>query len=120
MYARHSIEYCDLDSYFLGFSMWNESNECISWEETKYWFDLLGIIPVKELYVGKFDLNYAKNLHTTLDETLVEGYVIRNANKFHYDAFSKNVAKFVRPNHVQTDKHWMQSAIIPNKLKESN
>jgi hypothetical protein len=46
-----------------------------------------------------------------------EGYVVRNADKFHYDDFSSNVAKWVRKNHVQTDTHWMHSTIIPNGLK---
>ena len=28
----------------------------------------------------------------------------------------KNVAKWVRPNHVQTDEHWMWKDVVPNKL----
>lgn len=120
VFARHSIEYNNLESYFLGFSIWNDKNVCLSWNETKYWFELLGIIPVKELYVGSFIVNYVKNLHNELDKTLVEGYVIRNAGSFAYSDFSHNVAKFVRPNHVQTGNHWMHSTIIPNKLKERN
>ena len=35
-----------------------------------------------------------------------EGYVVRLAGSFHYRAFRRSVAKFVRKNHVQTDDHW--------------
>ena len=45
-----------------------------------------------------------------------EGYVIRNINAFHFDDFQKNVAKWVRPHHVQTDAHWMHSEIVLNQL----
>lgn len=120
VYAQHSIEYSDLESYFLGFSIWNDQNICLSWDETKYWFELLGITPVRELYTGLFVPEHVKNLHNELDKTKVEGYVVRNAGSFAYSEFSSNVAKFVRPNHVQTDKHWMHSSITPNKLKERN
>lgn len=120
VYAQHSIRYENLESYFLGFSVWNENNVCLSWEETKFWFDLLGITPVRELYVGPFDEARIVELQKSLDKTSVEGYVVRSAKEFQYSEFANNVAKFVRPNHVQTDKHWMHSSIVPNKLKESN
>ena len=35
-----------------------------------------------------------------------EGLVIRIADKFSVGEFDKNVAKYVRANHVQTDSHW--------------
>ena len=47
-----------------------------------------------------------------------EGYVVRLSNSFNYDDFKYSVAKFVRPNHVSTDKHWKFSTFICNKLKE--
>ena len=36
---------------------------------------------------------------------------------FKYEDFKTHVGKFVRPNHVQTDEHWMNQAVIKNKLK---
>jgi len=36
------------------------------------------------------------------------------------DEFKKSVVKWVRKGHVQTDEHWMNSAIIPNGLKDKN
>jgi len=45
----------------------------------------------------------------------VEGYVVRIAERFNYNEFNKSVAKYVRKNHVQNDKHWMNSEIIKNE-----
>ena len=45
-----------------------------------------------------------------------EGYVVRNANRFKFEDFQDNIAKYVRANHVTTDQHWMHEAIIPNQL----
>lgn len=37
-----------------------------------------------------------------------EGFVIRDADGFLADGFARAVAKYVRPNHVQTSRHWTQ------------
>ena len=37
VYALHSIYYEQLTSYFYVFSIWNENNECLSWDETVEW-----------------------------------------------------------------------------------
>lgn len=76
---------------------------------------MLNLIPVKVLYKGLFDLNVIK--HINIDTTKQEGYVIRLVEQFQYDEFNKSVVKWVRKNHVTTDKHWMNNKIIPNKLK---
>lgn len=34
LYARHSIVYNDLHSYFYVFNIWNEENKCLSWDAT--------------------------------------------------------------------------------------
>ncbi len=53
MYAKHSIHYHHLPgTFFLVFSIWNESNICLSWDETKVWCDLLDLTPVPEFYRG--------------------------------------------------------------------
>lgn len=114
LFAKHSIFYRDLPSYFLGISIFDENNFCLSWEETLIFFEIIGIHPVQEIYSGKFDEKLIKKIDTESNE----GYVIRNAEKFHYNDFSFNVAKFVRKNHVQTSTHWMREKITPNKLKE--
>lgn len=118
MFAQHSIAYEDLESYFIGFSIWNEKNECLSWDDTMVWFDLLGITPATVLYRGLFDEKLIRGLWDKSDWESTEGYIVRNATKFPYRNFRNNVAKFVRKGHVQTVKHWMHGqAIIPNKLR---
>ena len=107
LYAKHSIHYSELETYFLGFSMWNEYNICLNWDETKEWFELLGITPVPVLYDGIYDENKIKGLWNSLDWNNKEGYVIRLAEEIPYGDFRKKVAKFVRKGHVQTVKHWM-------------
>jgi hypothetical protein len=112
MYAKHSIAYKQLPSYCLGFSVWNESNECLAWDDTLEWFGLLGITPVPVLYRGIYDEKIIRGLWTDKDWETREGYVIRYAGSFSYQAFRKSVAKFVRPKHVQTVKHWMHGQAI--------
>lgn len=117
VYAKHSIEYHDLETYFYGFSVWNERNECLSWDETLEWFELLGIIPVPVLYRGNWEECSLKSLWSECKGAKSEGYVVRVAETFEYSKFARSVAKFVRDNHVQTDIHWMNAEIIANKLR---
>jgi len=117
LYAKHSIGYNDLPSYFLGFSVWNEKNICLSWDDTLIWFNLLGIIPVTVLYDGIYDEKKIRDLYSQKDWEICEGYVIRLADSFSYGQFRHSVGKFVRKNHIQTAKHWMHGrAITPNGL----
>lgn len=116
LYAKHSIGYKDLKSYFYGFSIWNEENICLSWDNTVEWFELLGIVSVPVLYRGIFDEEKLRQL--SVDKEKQEGYVVRFSNSFRYEDFSKSVAKFVRFNHVTTSKHWMYSKVEKNLLME--
>lgn len=121
LYAKHSIFYDDLKSYFYGFSVWNEKNVALCWDETLFWFEELGITPVENLcnpFI--FDLAKIHNLINKLDLEKDEGIVIRVVDEIPYDDYDKLVAKWVRADHVQTDEHWMHSEIIPNKLGASH
>src|SRR3990172_2533239 len=60
LFARHSLSYRDLPSYFMVFSIWEKEN-CLSWDETVEYCDLLGLTPVKVLYRGEFNLETIKN-----------------------------------------------------------
>lgn len=115
VYAQHSICYEELESYFFMFSIWNEQNQCLSWQETIEWADLLGCHTPKVMYQGIWDEPKIKAL--TFDQNKCEGYVVRISDSFAYSDFSQNVAKWVRKGHVQTDQHWMHKTVIPNKLK---
>lgn len=118
VFAQHSIQYDNLPSYFLGFSVWNERNECLAWDETLEWFEMLGITPVATLYSCIYTKDVEQELQKIeLDWETHEGYVIRNAHSFHYKDFRNNVAKYVRKDHVQTIKHhWMGQPVVPNNL----
>jgi hypothetical protein len=120
LWAEHSIGYTELPTYFMGFSIWNEKNECLSWDETLEWFKLLGITPVPVMYDGIFeDCDFKTFMSTKEGWVRQEGYVIRIADKFSYGEFRKSVGKFVRLNHIQTVKHWMHGkAVEQNLLKQ--
>jgi len=121
LYAKHSIAYEDLPSYFMGFSIWNERNECLDWDTTQEWFTLLGITSVPVLYDGIWNTKLIQGLYDVRrDYHTHEGYVVRTAEGFAYGNFRKRVAKFVRANHVAPESHhWFAQQIIPNKLQEN-
>jgi hypothetical protein len=115
MFAKHSIEYNDLEDYFLVFSIWN-GEECLSWDETLEYCELLGLKTVKVLYRGIFDIEYIKKLK--IDTNIQEGYVVRLTKSFLLKDFKYNCLKYVRENHVTTDEHWSQGIITKNRLKD--
>lgn len=116
-YAKHSIEYTDLKSYFFGFSVWEQrNNQAFSWDDTLEIFEGLGITPVKELYRGALSQKVINDIVNNLNPDTTEGFVIRLACHFDYADFNRYVAKWVKANHVQTDEHWMHKQVIPNKL----
>jgi len=114
LYAKHSIFYENLPSYFMVFSIWNEKNECLSINDTLKWCNLLGLTHVPILYQGKFDIDFIKNFK--IDTSIKEGFVMRLCDSFNYNDFNKSVIKWVRDDHVITNKHWMYNKIIKNKL----
>ncbi len=117
LYARHSIEYQTLTSYFQVFSIW-EQNRCLSWAETIEWSALLGLQTVPVLYQGPWDEKVIRGLYSpTHDQDPMEGYVVRLAGSFEYQDFSRSLAKFVRANHVTTDQHWKAQRVVPNRLR---
>jgi hypothetical protein len=120
LFAKHSIHYQELPSYFLVFSVWNESNVCLSWDDTETWANLLGFKTVPVVYRGTFYKDIAIKGWPEWQKLFndpSEGYVVRSADAFHYGDFRNNLNKFVRKNHVQTHGHWMRGQLIPNGLK---
>jgi len=111
LYAKHSIYYNNLESYFLCFSVWL-NDKCLSWDDTENFCSNININTVPLLYKGLYNKDKIKKLFNNN----MEGYVIRLSDSFLISDFQKSVAKFVRKNHVKTDKHWMHQKIIKNKL----
>lgn len=118
LYARHSLAYDQLPSYFVLFSIWKEDNVCLSWADTEEWAHLLGLHTAPVLFRGIWDPHTIQKLYPAPSAfgAEMEGYVVRIARGFPLEKFATNVAKFVRANHVQTSTHWAQSQIVPNKL----
>ena len=117
VFAKHSIYYKNLSTYFYVFSIWI-NKICLSWNETLEWCNLLNLQTVSVLYSGLYDEVIVKSLYKPVKENQdeMEGYVIRNVDSFEYSNFSNNVVKFVRKNHIQSNKHWMLEEIIQNKI----
>lgn len=119
LFAKHSIHYKALASYFLLFSVWNERNVCLSWDDTKLYAELLGLKTVPVIYDGVWDEAIIQKLYSPLfngDEC--EGYVVRTADEFSYRNFRHHVAKYVRNNHVTTVDHWKHQTVVPNGVVE--
>ena len=55
VYARHFVSYESLESYCSVFSIWNEANEALSWEETDEWAAMLGLSLLPAFYEGAWD-----------------------------------------------------------------
>lgn len=118
LFAQHSIIYQNLSNFFQVFSIWNDRNVCLSWDETVEWIELLGLQSVPVLYRGPWDERLLLDLKLeSLDNDPLEGYVVRVARSLSYREFRSCVGKMVRANHVQTDQHWMNSKVTPNQLK---
>lgn len=120
LYAKHSIEYDNLLSYFYGFSIWTD-NMCLSWKETEEYFTILNINPVEIIYKGIYNKNKIISIYEKYKNKNCEGYVIRNANEFSYADFRYNVGKFVEQGFKQvvnnSHGHWISKKIETNKLK---
>lgn len=116
LYAKHSIHYHQLPSYFMGFSIWDGCNVCLGWDETLDWFKLIGITPVPVLYDGIFNEKLIRDLSKTINQTRQEGYVLRTAETITYEEFNQKVAKYVRKGHLQTTQDWGKGQIECNHL----
>ena len=118
LWAKHSIAYDNLASYFEAFSIWDDTNTCLAWDSSLEWFGLIGVEHVPVLYDGPWDDSLMERF-IPKDTDQQEGFVVRLAERFHYSRFRVSVAKWVREGHVQTSHHWRRQKIEKNKLKES-
>lgn len=113
--AIHSIEYDKLTSIFYIFGV-RENGLFLSWNEVEEYAFLLDLPTVPVLYKGIIESE------EELEEIVVkmatqpsrlgglsEGIVLRVIDSFVEEEFDKNVIKWVRKNHVQTDSHWTRN-----------
>lgn len=127
-YAIHSIEYGALPGYSLVFGVRDDSTlTWWDWDSVGAMAGELGLPTVPELYRGvvKTELELLK-LTTSLAvqgssfRGLREGVVVRRAGSFSDEEFPSALGKWVRPNHVQTDDHWMYQAVRAQRLGSSD
>ncbi len=122
LFAKHSIEYNNLSTYFYMFSIWNEKNICLSWNETVEWSQLLGLELVPILYEGIWDDKLIRSLYREKDSNgnFMEGYVVRLKESFHYSKFKNSVGKFVSAkfkNQLKADNpHWKRTWVKNGEL----
>ena len=116
LFAKHSIYYENLPSYFMVFSIWN-NEQCLSWEDTVKRCEELNLITVPVLYKGIYDKNKIDEAIKEVVNRNGEGIVMRLTSGYSYDNFNNSIIKYVRANHVQTDEHWSNQQIIKNELK---
>ncbi|SMD03026.1 RNA ligase family protein [Rhizobium sp. RU36D] len=115
LFARHSIAYVALPSYFLGFA-WIVGDEIQSWDDTLHRFEDLGITSVPLLYRGAFSNTAIRQIIAGMNFATQEGFVVRSAEAFHESDMPRLLAKYVRQDHVQSETHWMQAEIVKNGL----
>ncbi|WP_158839439.1 RNA ligase family protein [Saccharothrix deserti] len=113
VYARHSIGYSDLESWFYGFSVW-DGDRCLDWDRTVRFLRDVGVPTPPVLWRGVFDERALRKLH--VDTARQEGFVVRTVDGFERAEFGRRVAKWVRARHVQTDTHWMTAPVVENGL----
>ncbi|WP_246551674.1 RNA ligase family protein [Miltoncostaea oceani] len=119
LFARHSIAYDGLPSYFFVYSIWDERNQALPVDQTIEWCDLLGLQMVPTFYRGPFDEDAVRALmpDTTPWSARNEGFVVRLADGFHYRDFGRSLAKWVIPNFVPGGTgHWRTAAVVPNGI----
>lgn len=118
VFARHSIFYTALPSYFFVFAVFEEE-VCLAWDETGEWCQLLGLALAPVLYRGKWEERAVKRCwrEVSVFGEEQEGYVVRNAGRFAFGDFRRNVAKYVRAQHVKTSRHWLRERLVPNRLR---
>jgi len=122
MYAKHSIHYHHLKSYFYVYSIWDENNIALSWDDTVSYAGILNLETVPVFFRGiwgsetREELQRAFKVYQDASKDPVEGYVVRVAGKVAYKDYRRSYAKWVRKGHVQTSTFWMREKVVPNEL----
>ena len=115
LFGEHSIKYDKLTAYWHIFAV-TDGKVWYSWDDVCTVADILKQPHVPELWRGKIETEGQlwKLINEFVHQPEVygpqrEGCVIRIADEFPFEDFSKFVCKWVRPNHVQTGEHWTKN-----------
>lgn len=114
LYAIHSIEYNNLPSYFHIFAVFNtKENIWYSWDDVVDFAGVLDLPTVPVLFRGT--ISSEKELMDMINSFMSkpstygiekEGVVMRLASEIKPEDWNNSVAKWVRANHVRTNKRW--------------
>lgn len=124
LYAEHSIRYLNLESHFYIFAI-RHKDQWLSWEEVKFYAGVIDFPTVPEIkiespsssplieksvleIVKEESLFQSEDVYTG-EKCAMEGLVSRNTEEFSVSDFKENVFKYVRKDHVKTDKHWSRN-----------
>jgi len=126
LYAIHSIEYKNIESYYYIFAV-RYLDKWLSWEEVKFYAAMFDFPTVPELCIQKTkeitpeiieqqingwarESSIFGSIDTqTGEECTREGIVTRNIEEYPVNDFAKNVFKYVRKGHVKTNEHWIRN-----------
>lgn len=123
VYAKHSIFYPEISGPFYIFAMYKVQDErprVLSWDQTVSIAKQIGLpmVPViGETIVGAKHFHLWENRPSRFGPES-EGFVARLAKEFWLSDWGTHVVKWVRPNHVQTDAHWMYQPVVRNGVEE--
>jgi len=117
LYARHSVAYADLPSYFMAFSVWTDRNTCLSYDDEQDFLEERGIPHTPLIARGAYSESLIEDAAQSIDTNQKEGIVVRLASAFAFADFQRAVIKWVRAGHVQAETHWRSGPITPNGLK---
>lgn len=139
VFVKHSIHYVGelaLDSYFQIFSVYDQSAEMfLGWDDVEKYAKKLGVFTTPVL--GKIQCSSLKELERRVNQIISdtidnghEGIVMRLAYPFPYGSFESyfttnlkmswkvaTIAKYVRPDHIQTTGGWGKGKIVKNEVK---
>lgn len=119
LFGEHSIHYDKLPEYFFMFAarhMGEINDYWYAWDDVVLTAEILKVPTVPVLWRGVIETE--PQLRRMIDQFMSEpsafgdtkeGVVIRKTSTFDNKDFSKNVCKYVRANHVQTDEHWTKN-----------
>lgn len=119
LYAKHSIHYTDLSSFFYAFAIFDDSpngGTCLPWDDFySFVHDNLNpdFLPTP-IFRGPYSAAYIRSLAEIQDGE--EGLVVRPTKAFAYSDYSSIVRKYVRGNHVVSSDHWMYDRLVKNEL----
>jgi hypothetical protein len=123
--AKHSIHYTGrlaLDCFFQMFGVYQDGTGCFTeFDYLKVLEEELKVPVVQTVFCTPSTPEELQSLCWEMFNTVVEagheGIVVRNRGVFKHADFANNVAKMVRPHHVQSKIHWTKQEITYNDCK---